>query len=73
MLRYGQLYGPGTGSDKPRGQASLHVDAAAEAALLAIDRGVPGFYNIAEPNDLIATDKARRDLDFDASFRLPNG
>lgn len=73
VLRYGQLYGPGTGSDEPRGQAPLHVDAAAYAVMLAIDRGTPGFYNIAEPNDLIATDKARRDLGFDASFRLPSG
>lgn len=73
VLRYGQLYGPGTGSDERRGQAPLHIDAAAHAALLAIDRGVSGFYNIAEPNDLIATDKAHRDLGFDASFRLPNG
>jgi nucleoside-diphosphate-sugar epimerase len=72
VLRYGQLYGPGTGSEEPRGQASVHVDAAAHAALLALDRGAPGSYNIAEPNDLIATDKARRDLGFDASFRLPN-
>lgn len=72
VLRYGQLYGPGTGSNEPRGQAPLHVDAAAHAALLAIDHGAPGIYNIAEPNDLIATDKARHDLGFDASFRLPN-
>ncbi len=73
VLRYGQLYGPGTGSDEPRGQAPLHVDAAARAAMLAIDCGAPGFYNIAEPNDLVDTDKARRDLGFDASFRLQNG
>ncbi len=72
VLRYGQLYGPGTGSDRAHGSAPLHVDAAAHAALLAIDHGTPGFYNIAEPNDLIATDKARRDLGFDAGFRLPN-
>lgn len=73
VLRYGQLYGPGTGSDHAHGSAPLHVDAAAHAALLAIDRGAPGFFNIAEPNELIATDKARRDLGFDAGFRLPNG
>ena len=72
VLRYGQLYGPGTGRDAPQGTAPVHVDAAAQAALLAIDRGAPGIYNIAEPNDLVATDKARRDLGFDASFRLPN-
>lgn len=73
VLRYGQLYGPGTGSDRAHGSAPLHVDAAAHAALLAIDRGAPGCYNIAEPNDLIATAKARRELGFDAGFRLPNG
>jgi nucleoside-diphosphate-sugar epimerase len=72
VLRYGQLYGPRTGRDAPQGTAPVHVDAAAQAALLAIDRGAPGIYNIAEPNDLVATDKARRDLGFDASFRLPN-
>lgn len=72
VLRYGQLYGPGTGSGHAHGSAPLHVDAAAHAALLAIDRGAPGFYNIAEPNDLIATDKARRELGFDANFRLSN-
>ncbi|MGX9391082.1 NAD-dependent epimerase/dehydratase family protein [Nitrobacteraceae bacterium UC4446_H13] len=72
VLRYGQLYGPGTGRDAPHGAAPVHVDAAAQAALLAIDHGVPGIYNIAEPNDLVATDKARRDLGFDARFRLPN-
>jgi len=71
VLRYGQLHGPGTGSEAPRPLAPLHVDAAAHAALLAIDRGKPGIYNIAEPNDLVATDKARRELGFDADFRLP--
>jgi hypothetical protein len=72
VLRYGQLYGPGTGRDAPHGAAPVHVDAAAYAALLAIEHGAPGIYNIAEPNDLVATDKARRDLGFDARFRLPN-
>ena len=73
VLRYGQLYGPGTGSDEPRAPAPLHVDAAAHAALLAIDRGTPGIYNIAEPNELVATDKARRELGWEAGFRLPYG
>lgn len=72
VLRYGQLYGPGTGRNAPQGDAPVHVDAAAQAALLAIDHGAPGIYNIAEPNALVATDKARRDLGFDARFRLPN-
>jgi uncharacterized protein YbjT (DUF2867 family) len=37
VLRYGQLYGPGTASDRPSNHAPIHVDAAAYAALLAID------------------------------------
>ena len=42
VLRYGQLYGPGTGFDGPRGPMPLHVDAAAFAAFLALDRGRTG-------------------------------
>jgi nucleoside-diphosphate-sugar epimerase len=42
VLRYGRLYGPGTGIDEAPASLPLHVDAAAYAALLAIDRGTPG-------------------------------
>jgi nucleoside-diphosphate-sugar epimerase len=71
VLRYGQLYGPGTGADAPAGAAPVHVDAAAYAALLAIDRGAPGIFNIAEPNKLVATEKAWAELGWRAEFRLP--
>jgi nucleoside-diphosphate-sugar epimerase len=71
VLRYGQLYGPGASKESRHGDVPLHVDAAAYAALLAIDRGPPGIYNIAEPNDVVATDKARRELGWNADFRLP--
>lgn len=71
VLRYGQIHGPGTGADAPRGAASLHVDAAAYAALLAVDKGAPGIFNIAEPNAYVTTDKARRELGWTADFRLP--
>jgi nucleoside-diphosphate-sugar epimerase len=70
VLRYGQLYGPGTGRDAPAGAAPLHVDAAAHAALLALDRGAPGIFNIAEPNAYATTEKARKELGWDADFRL---
>ena len=70
VLRYGQIYGPGTGADAPAGSAPLHVDAAAYAALLAVDKGAPGIFNIAEPNPLVATDKARAELGWRADFRL---
>lgn len=71
VLRYGQIHGTGTGADAARGAAPLHVDAAAYAALLAVERGAPGIYNIAEPNAYVATDKARRELGWTADFRLP--
>ena len=34
VLRYGRLYGPGSGADSPPSPPSVHVDAAAYAALL---------------------------------------
>ena len=72
VLRYGQFYGPGTGVDTATGSAPLHVDAAASACVLAIDKGRPGVYNIAEPNSYISTAKAVRELGWDPIFRLPN-
>ncbi len=70
VLRYGQLYGLGTGRDEPTRPAPLHVDAAAHAALLAIDRGNPGIYNIAEDDGFVSIAKALRELNFDPGFRL---
>jgi nucleoside-diphosphate-sugar epimerase len=70
VLRYGHLYGPGTGFDVAGEPPSLHVDAAAAAALLAIEKTRCGIYNIAEPNEYLSTDKAQRELGFNAAFRL---
>lgn len=70
VLRYGRLYGPGTWFDSAYGRAPLHVDAAARAALLAVTRGRPGIYNIAEDDGAVAVEKAREELGFDADFRL---
>ena len=40
VLRYGLLYGPGTWFERDkRGTPGLHVDAAAQAALLALTQG----------------------------------
>jgi nucleoside-diphosphate-sugar epimerase len=71
VLRYGQLYGPGTASAQPTGTAPVHVDAAAQAALLALERDVAGLFNIAEPNGIVATDKAVAQLGWDHTYRLP--
>ncbi len=69
VLRYGRLYGPGTWNT-PNARAPLHVDAAAQAALLAVTRGAPGIYNIAEDDGAVTIEKARGDLGFDPAFRL---
>ena len=67
VLRYGRFYGPGT--DQAPEAVPLHVDAAAYAALLALDRGSAGLFNIAEPNAYVATDKAIAELGWTADFR----
>jgi nucleoside-diphosphate-sugar epimerase len=70
VLRYGRLYGPGTWAEKPNGPGFVHIDAAAEAALLAVTRGTPGIYNIAEDDGAVDMSKARHDLGFDPAFRI---
>jgi nucleoside-diphosphate-sugar epimerase len=70
VLRYGLLYGPGAWSETAARKPALHVDAAANAALLAITRGATGIYNIADDDGAVSSAKARRELDFDPGFRL---
>lgn len=71
VLRYGFFYGPGTWSgDVASRQPAVHVDAAAQACLLALTKGKPGTYNVAEDSDVLSSEKAERELGFDASFRL---
>jgi nucleoside-diphosphate-sugar epimerase len=72
VLRYGLLYGPGTWTDTPGRRPALHVDAAAHAALLAVSRGGPGIYNIADDDGVVSIAKARAELGFDPQFRFPN-
>ena len=69
VLRYGRLYGPGTWTPVAKGRAPLHVDAAAHAALLAVNRGAAGIYNIAEEDGAVTIAKAREQLGFDPDFR----
>jgi nucleoside-diphosphate-sugar epimerase len=71
VLRYGLFYGPGTWSEGPMRKPPLHVDAAAQAAFLAVTRGRPGIYNIADDDGTVSIEKARRELGFDPAFRLP--
>jgi nucleoside-diphosphate-sugar epimerase len=68
ILRYGFFYGPGTGFEAPHDLPPLHVDAAAHAAALAVDRGL-GLYNIAERSAYASTERARRELGWSDRFR----
>ena len=71
VLRYGLLYGPGTWFEREkRGKPGLHVDAAAQAALLSVGKGACGVYNIAEDDGAVSSEKAKRELGFDPSFRI---
>lgn len=68
VLRYGQIYGPGTESDDASGKPlALHVDAAAWAAMLAVELGRTGIFNIVEPNSEVTSDKVRRELGWHAA------
>ncbi len=73
VLRYGQLYGPGTSTAEPKGASPLHVEAAAVAALLALQRSEGGVFNIAEDGDEVSSEKAKRALAWRADARLPLG
>jgi nucleoside-diphosphate-sugar epimerase len=69
VLRYGLIYGPGTGFDAPIAPGSVHVDAAAKAAELAVTRGERGIYNVTESDGATLSDKAIRAFGWDPSWR----
>ena len=62
VLRYGQLYGPGTSTAEPRGASPVHVEAAARAALLALRHTTGGVFNIAEDGAEASSELAKRVL-----------
>lgn len=70
VLRYGLFYGPGTGFDAPIAPGSVHVDAAAKAAELAVTRGQRGIYNVAETDGATLSDKAIQSFGWDSSWRF---
>jgi nucleoside-diphosphate-sugar epimerase len=69
VLRYGYLYGPDTWYNAPPKPPSVHVDAAAHAALLAVTKG-SGVYNIAEDDGAVSSAKAKGELGFSPAFRI---
>lgn len=70
VLRYGNFYGPDTGRERPEGPSPLHVEAAAYAALRAVEQWRPGIFNIAEPQAEVTSRKAADVLGWRADFRL---
>lgn len=70
VLRYGKLYGPGTGFDDPPSGGPLHVDAAADAARRAATLGESGVYNIAEYDGTVSNMKAVASLGWNGVFRM---
>jgi nucleoside-diphosphate-sugar epimerase len=69
LLRYGRLYGPGTWNERPPEPPSVHVDAAAQAAVLALS-GPPGIYNIADDDGVVSIVRARNFLGWSPRFRM---
>jgi nucleoside-diphosphate-sugar epimerase len=70
VLRYGRIYGPGTGSGDVAAEAvSLHVEAAAWAAVLAVEKGARGVFNVAEPGGYVSTQRIEREMGWHESMR----
>lgn len=59
VLRYGLLYGPGTGSDAPAGDITLHVEEAARAALLAARSAAAGIFNVVDDGGPVSNARAK--------------
>ena len=61
---------PGHGMRERPAAPLCTVDAAAQAARLAVAHGAAGIYNIAEDDGAVSIAKARRELGFDPAFRI---
>ena len=71
VLRYGRIYGPETGNSDGSGlELPLHVEAAAWAAVLALEKRVVGAFNVAEPNGYARTGRVRDELGWHESLRV---
>lgn len=70
VLRYGFIYGPHTGRDTViDSPLPVHVEAAAWAAVLAVEQHAAGIFNVAEVNRQVRTDRIRRELNWTESLR----
>ncbi len=69
VLRYGRLYGPGTWSPTPTDPPTVHVEAAARAAFLAIDHGEGGISHVADAGGPVSIERARIGLGWSPDAR----
>lgn len=69
VLRYGLLYGEGTGFDAAVAPCSVHVAAAARAAELAVTKGEAGIYNCADDDGAVSIKRARQQLGWEPASR----
>jgi nucleoside-diphosphate-sugar epimerase len=71
VLRNGLLYGNGTGFDSPvEFVPSVHVDAAANAAFLAINRKTTSIYNVADNDNRLSSEKIKSELGWSPDYRM---
>lgn len=69
VLRNGLLYGDGTGFDEPVDFVPpVHVEAAANAAFLAINCTKNDIFNIADDDERLSTTKAKSKLKWNSDF-----
>jgi hypothetical protein len=57
VLRYGRLYGPGTGKDDAPAELPCHIDVAARAAVSAMERGGPGIVRVTDSEPYLPLSK----------------
>jgi nucleoside-diphosphate-sugar epimerase len=69
VLRFGRLWGPDTWDASRPEPPVVHVDDAAAAAVLAVDRGAPGVYYVAEDAGPVSSERAKRELGWSAAAR----
>lgn len=71
ILRNGLFYGPETGFDEPVGFVpSVHVEAAAHAAILALECNTDSIYNVADEDERLSSEKINHELKWNSDFRL---
>jgi nucleoside-diphosphate-sugar epimerase len=72
-LRFGMLHGPGTWYREATGTSPVHVDAAAWATMLAIERSATGVFNITEERGFALSARAHDELGWSPDMRVHGG